>query len=200
MLNRSLCVLAVGLWLAGPAQAAIIVVGDHQIAPNAVTPIEIVIEPEAGDPEIAAVDFAMQIGDGITGPTIGQVDLETGTPFDGHNVGGSSDKGSLPRQAFWEIITDVGTVPVPSSGILATVEIDTTGITGGTYAVKLTSVSGISTEILDGLNSPVSLNQGQEITGSVTIIPEPVSLFTWGMVVMPLALRRRVGCRCGVMG
>lgn len=190
MRKRFLFVLASALWWGGAAQAAMITVGDHAIAPNVVTPITILVEAEAGDPQIAAVDFAIQISDGVTGPTIGQVDLETGTAFASNNIGGSNDKGSLPRQAFWEIITDTGTVPIPSPGILATVQIDATGISSGTYEVRLTSVQGVNTQFFDGQINSVPLNQGEEIIGSVTIVPEPAALLAWGALIPLLSGRR----------
>jgi hypothetical protein len=171
------------------ATAAIITVGDHDILADAVTPIQIMIEREENDPEIAGIDLAVQVADGTSGPTIGMIDLATGTPFETNNFGGSLDSGSDPRHAFWGIITDTGTVSIPESGLLATVYLDAAGLFSGTFDIALTSVLGVDTQLYDELGNPVPLNQGQPITGSVTlVVPEPASLFIW--LALMLLIRR----------
>ncbi len=169
--------MIVTLLLTDAAGAAIIIVGNHTIPPDAVTPIQVIIEREPDDPDIAGMDFAIEIGDAEAGPTIVGVDLVSDTPFDGNNLGGSIDQGSAPRQAFWGVVTESGTVPIPVSGVLATIQIDATGITTGTFDLRMTSVLGADTRIYDGELIPLTLNQGQAITGSVrVVIPEPARL------------------------
>jgi hypothetical protein len=187
------------LILTEAAGAAIIIVGNHDIPPDAVTPIQVVIEREPDDPDIAGMDFAIEIGDAEVGPTIGVVDLVSGTPFESNNLGGSIDQGSAPRQAFWGVVTESGTVPIPVSGVLATIQIDATGITTGTFDLRLTSVLGADTRIYDGQLNPLSLNQAQAITGSVrVVIPEPAGLGV--LIGLSILFRPFVRARaCGVV-
>ncbi len=172
-----------GMWLAlfwvlcqtGAVHGAMIFLGVQEVAQDGKTLIPVMIQHEVGDPQLAGVQLAMQISDGTVGPKIGAVDLVTGTIFESNHTG-SRDKGSLPRQAFWETTTAAGTVPIPATGVLATIEVDTTGLKSGAFVLKLTSVLGASTVLFDGLANPVIPNNGQEIEGTLTVVPEPTGL------------------------
>lgn len=191
-MNGNMCwrMALIGLCVASVSHAAIITVGDHEVLADRVTPIQILIEREAGDPEMVGMDLAMMIS-GDDGPTLGAIDLVTATPFEGHHVGGSTDQGSDARHAFWGVITASGSVPIPDTAVLATVEIDATGIYSGTFDLHLTSVLGVDTLIYDADLNPVVLNQGQPITGSVSVvIPEPAT-FMWLVPATMMAAARR---------
>ncbi len=177
--------------------AAMIVVGDHEVAAGGQALIPVMIQRQDGDPDLAGVQLAIQISDGTSGPTIGVVDLITGTIF-ATNHTGSRDKGSLSRQAFWETTTATGAVQIPSAGVLATIEIDTSGLTSGTFDLTLTSVMGTSTVLLDALANTVVPNQGQEIHGSVTIVPEPTSVWVWAGLGLTWLWRVGRVARCGL--
>jgi hypothetical protein len=176
--------------LTGVCHGAIIVVGDHRIVPDGLSQVPIFIERTEGDRDLLGIELAIQIGDGTSGPTIGNVDLVTETIFESNNTG-SRDKGSLPRQAFWETTTATGAVPIPESGLLATVEIDARGWTAGNFDLSLTSVLGASTVLYDDRANVVPPNNGAEIKGSVTIVPEPSGLLIGAGFGAALLRRRR---------
>lgn len=177
------------IFFGGVAHGAIITVGNHEVPGGTVTPIQIRIEREASDPAIVGMDLAIAIeGDG--GLALGVIDLVTDTPFAGNYEAGGIDQGSDPRHAFWGIITASGGVPIGDSDVLATVEIDATGVRSGTFDLRLTSVLGVDTQIYGADLSLVTLNQGQPITGTVNVfVPEPASI-AWITLVVILGSRR----------
>ena len=188
------------MWLADVGYAATIVVGDHAVTPNDKTFVPIMIQREDGDPNLLGVELAIQTGDGLLGPTIGTVDLVTGTIFaDNHT--GSRDKGSLPRQAFWETTTAAGAIAIPPAGLLARIEIDASGLTSGTYDLTLTTVLGQSTVLFDEMANVVVPNNGEPIKGSITIVPEPSGgLACAGLVLIAWCRRRFTHPQSGQFG
>jgi hypothetical protein len=175
--------LALVVCLPGALRAATITVGDQVVVAQGLALVPIMIQRQEGDPDLMGIELALQIGDGTAGPEIGLVDLVTGTIFQDNNTG-SRDKGSLPRQAFWETTTASGSVPIPSQSLLATVQILTGEATSGQFDLALTSVLGQSTVLFDEAANVVLPNGGAEITARVTFIPEPLGgpLLAMGLV------------------
>jgi len=131
---------------------------DHRIvADRAGQEIEILV---AGGGDVAGLDLALQMADGTSGPLVTDVDLETGTIF-ANNNSGQTDNGSTDRRKFFSITTSSGTVT--AEGLLATLTLDTTGITEeGEYTFTLTDVLGSDTQLLDAAAAslPVTFRGG----------------------------------------
>ena len=189
-MNKTSLVFVVALLASSVLHAAVIDVGVHNIGPNTITSVPISIRPQSGDPSIAGMNLAVQIGDGTGGPVIKSVNLDSNTLFDGNNTG-SIDQGSLSRQAFWRITTATGAVPV-IDGIIATLEIDATGLTEGSFALTLSSVLGAPTELLSPSATPIDLTVND---GQINIIPEPTSALLLGVGGILLGSRRRGSAR-----
>jgi hypothetical protein len=134
-------------------------VGHHILVAD--TPGQVVrVHVEGGD-SVQGVTFNLQIADGgpeaggeMRGPVIRQVDLLTNTVFATNNTG-QRDLGSFPQIAIHATTTAAGSVP--ASGLLATVTIDTTGVTNGVFALSMsntlngaTDFAGIPANIPDG--------------------------------------------------
>ncbi|MEX0778067.1 MAG: PEP-CTERM sorting domain-containing protein [Phycisphaeraceae bacterium] len=154
------------------AQAApIIFAGDHTLLPN--TPgqiIQIMISGAAEDPEIEGVNLYLQIGNANSGPVITALELVNGTIFQG-TTNFADDLGTVPAPQ-WQAAQGVtllspASIPVPSNGVLATLTLDTTGLTSGSWSLIL-DPSAIGTTDFGG--APATL-----INGTLSI-PEPASL------------------------
>jgi hypothetical protein len=116
------------------AQAANINAGMHTLLPN--TPGQQVQVFATGSEAVSGIDFFVQIGDGgttvggdDTGPTITNLDLVTGTIFASNNSGAFTD----PAPLIWSATTTTMGGTVPAGGLLATLTIDTTGLTTGQF-------------------------------------------------------------------
>jgi hypothetical protein len=176
--------------LAGP----IIVVGPGGAAENYElledTPgqwIEILV---SGGDAVAGCNFNAQIGDGgpaaggTLGPIITGVDLEgsLGNPtiFFGNNKT-QNDLLSIPQLAMYSIIADIGAVS--ANGVLARLEIDTSGFSGDqtwTLALDVT------------LNGPTDFAPiPATITDGAIHIPEPASLIFLAIGGAAIVKRRR---------
>lgn len=140
-----------------------------------------------GGPELADAGLPP----GTDGPAITAVDLKTGTIY-AAVADEAVDPGSLPQVAIRSLPISASGVTVTAEGLLATLTIDTTGLTGGTFDLRLNGVlpfddiGGPFTTTFEAGGQPVI---PQINNGSITIaIPEPafaaVALFT-------LAARRR---------
>jgi hypothetical protein len=175
------------------------------LLPN--TPNQLVTVTVTGMSQVAGEDFFAQIGDGgtfnngvNTRPVFSNVDILTGTIFTGNNTGATMDPGG-PESAhplIWVDGTTTNTGTVPDGGLLATLTIDTTGISSGTFPLLLSGVGssltpgGFSTRLLDGSAVPVALTINN---GSITIsdVPEPVALPALGAIAclfLPRGRRR----------
>jgi len=177
---------AVGLalaWCAGLARAATpaIDVGTHDLLAN--TPSQTVQITVSGDALVNFVLVDCQIGDGgplgggkITGPSITNVDVVTGTIFQYNNEGNAYGSGTIiPQVAYQGTITNYSTGGfVTATGLLATVTIDTTGFTtvGATFDLKLKGTLNGDTSFGDSVPAPIITN------GTIRIVaaPEPGSL------------------------
>jgi len=158
---------------------SIIVVGAHNLLPN--TPgqtIQVLVSSDVNN--IQGMNFSAVIGDG--GSIFGGVDdvvpsmtadILTGTIWAPHaanavnqNPGGGFGVGL----AAWSITTvNPPVLPVPGvNALLATLTIDTTGFTSGTWALSLDDPN-VGTTDFAGI--PIGITNG-----SITIVPEPTSV------------------------
>jgi hypothetical protein len=172
-----------------PAHAALsITVGTHTLAPN--TPNQQVQLFVAGSDAIEALNFNAQIADGgpelggvIDGPVITSADIVNGTIFNNRSTG-QQNPGSFPQLAIRTTTTAGGTVAGP--GLLATLVIDTTGFTSGTYALKL----------FDTLNGPTDFALTPvTITDGSIVVPEPSCTWLFAVPMLLSARRRRLAHR-----
>lgn len=178
-MNKTRFVCMLMLLVSSALEAAVIDVGVHNIAANVVTSIPISIRSQEGsDPHVAGMNIAIQIGDGSSGPVIKSVNLDSDTIFDGNNTG-STNQGSLDRQAFWGITTAAGSIPI-TDGLIATIEVDAAGLTEGSFALTLSSVLGAPTELLDTSASPIGL---MVVDGQINIVPEPGTTGILGLAI-----------------
>ena len=139
------------LALAVTGQTATIHVGDHGLLPN--QPDQVIAIQVSGGDLVAGLDLFVQVGDGgpellrfglpagRAGPMVDAVELVAGTIFSGVtdkpvNIG--SDQ--LPQTASYTIALVGGTQSVAADGVLAYLTMDTTGIYGGTWDLRLAGV------------------------------------------------------------
>lgn len=184
---RSACLAGLMLLLASPAFAGSINVGSNWLLPN--TPNQVIPIFVSGNETVFGTNFRVAIGDGfpdsgigVDGPNITNVDLWTGTIFatSGNN---QTNPTSLPQ--VWEssFIVDTGQ-QVTLSGVnqlLATLTVDTTGFTTGTWTLDLAQVAGtgLDTELLNGGGNPIG---SFAITNGTVSVPEPSSMVLAGLV------------------
>ncbi len=175
-------------------------VGTHGLLPD--TPDQPVSLTVSGVQAVAGLDFYVQIGDGFPnvpgsstdGPNITSVDIVTGTLFAGNNDGGQFGTGLGLQQQYRGVLTLSGTVS--GSGLLATLEIDTTGFASGTWALNVENVFNGPTTFYNSNFDPILAN----ITdGFITIVPEPAGYGSlMGVFALGIAasLRAMQGRRC----
>lgn len=190
------------LGLAVDAQAATIVVGNYDLLPN--TPGQKIplyvsgIVPNAGPHfphfpgnvaglvlDIAINDGGPEWGSGPLGPTITSIDVVSGPTIweppnttHGHNAPATFYAGQIADINF--AILD-GWVNV-TGGLLATVEINTTGFASGTFQLTLTG--GVLLDVLGGtefIGNPATVTNiiyqyYNGTAGQITIVPEPSSV------------------------
>jgi hypothetical protein len=192
--------------------ASSINVGNHSLLPN--TPGQTIAIYVTGGDLIAAADLLIQIGDGgpervnfpplLAGTDAPGVPLPVGLPnanlqnptfgtdagiFASVPNGGQSDGlgGSIPQLIGLSILTDTGTVA--ANGLLATLMIDTTGLTSGTWDLMLKDTLAGNTQFLDETANQVPLTI---VNGRLTIVPEPTAIVPFAATSLALfALRRR---------
>jgi len=170
-MHRVFC-LGFGIVLLAVADAVatpMIVVGQHDLLANtADQPVRIMV---SGADEVQGLNFRAQVADGgthpdiggsIEGPRITDVDLVSGTIFDGNTMG-QSDVLSLPQISVQAATTSAGTVM--AEGLLATVTLDTTGFFEGTFGFSLADTRDGAT---DFAGIPIGITDG-----SIRIVPEP---------------------------
>jgi hypothetical protein len=161
-------------------------VGSHLLQPDQAN--QTITLNLTGAVNLAGLDFRAQVEDGASGPKITGVDLVTGTLFAANNSGpGSLQGGSWTP--YRSVTTSAGTVS--GDGVLATLTVDTTGITsGGTWSLLLSATANGPTEFLDG---SVELIPATITDGSMTVVPEPASMAVVGSLLLGGAwlIRRR---------
>jgi hypothetical protein len=120
------------------ASAAAINAGTHTLAPN--MPGQQVQIHVTGGEAVSGIDLFVQVGDGgttvggdDTGPRITQLDLVSGTIFAANHTDVFTD----PAPLIWGATTTTTGGTVAASGLLATLTIDTTGITTGQFDLIL---------------------------------------------------------------
>lgn len=167
--------------------------GNYNLLPN--QPNQTITIFVKGGQLVQGLNFNIQIADGgpvaagsIIGPGISGVDILTGTIFAGNNTGNPPGNGILVSQvAFYSTTTASGSVV--AQGLLASVTLDTTGLLSGTFDLFLSNTLNSSTNFasMDPALTPTIID------GSLTIVPEPVSLMlTLGTGLMLLGRRNRM--------
>jgi hypothetical protein len=150
-------------------QAATITAGVHTLLPN--LPGQQVQIFASGGEAVSGIDFFVQVGDGgatvggdDTRPTITSLDLVTGTIFAANNTGAFTD----PAPLIWGATTTTTSGTVAANGLVATLTIDTTGLSSGQFDLVLNPPStgptafadpGVTTNLMNG-----SLRIGASVT------------------------------------
>ncbi len=146
-------------------QEPVITVGDHVLYPDmAGQEIEIYV---TGGQEVAGLNLYLEMGDG--GPTIEDLNILNGTIFADNNNGqfGVENPDLTPRDEWRTTTTTIALGPIAADGLLATVTIDTTGLTSGTWSLTL----GTGTSFPIGGSEQV----GVLVNGSIQIGDPPVA-------------------------
>lgn len=183
-----------------PSRAASITVGNKTLLPN--TPNQKIQIMISGTEMVIVDDIYVQIGDGgtfnggvNTKPVFQNVDVVTGTIFAGGN-GAHPDPSNSSHPLIWVDGTSTLTgSSVQANGLLATLTVDTTGVSAGTFPLLLSGVAskfgGFTTDLIDA-NSTTGAPIPLTITnGSITVAsPEPTSLA--GVVLTGMLGLRRV--------
>ena len=205
MPKATLSSLAIFALVASPSWASLtIVVGDHELqADQANQPIEVFVS--GGDP-VQGLNCRVQVADGgpeaggsANGPRIQDLDILSGTIFQGNNTGTGDVDG--PHPDAWPLgeirstITVSGTVA--AQGLLATITMDTTGFYLGTWPLILSDTRDGPTDF-PGLPAPAITDGTITIRGEQPppIIPEPSTFVLVSLGGVGLARwRRRAGRR-----
>jgi hypothetical protein len=164
------------------------------LAPN--TPgqtIPIYITPGAGLSSVSHVgslDFAIQVGNGSSGPKISGVDL-LGTAASPTIFYGANDPSYTwidwpPVWPDWKAeLETMVLAPTPktvtNNGVLAYVTVDTTGLVGtGPWSLKLDATSSFKTLLYGYEGGPLTDLNPDFRNASLTVVPEPAS---WAMLL-----------------
>ena len=173
--------------------APMIDVGHHDLQPN-LSGQEIRLYVHGGD-VIKGVTLNVQIGDGETGPIITDVNLVDGTPFMGNSLGHSFGWG--PGEGAVSVGTTTLTGSVNAGGatnaakqLLAVLTIDTTGFFEGTFDLTVAETLDGKTRFADASSLPLLPTV---TNGSMTIVPESVSLALLSLGSVAMLSRRRRG-------
>ena len=144
----------------------------------------------AATQNIQGLDFRVQIANGLgTAPKITNVDIVTGTIFAGNNTGQFTPTGGSFAQAQARSTT-TNSGFIDANGKLATITIDTTGVSSGTFTLNVGPGSTRlgPTVFVDGLGNTIT----PTITDGTIVIqtPEPASASLLGLGALGLLLRR----------
>jgi hypothetical protein len=194
-----LLVLLIGAMASAGPLVPVINVGSHDLLPNTPhQPIQVYVTSGVGAPDVSAVDFNMQIDKGypygdlsVPGPIFDQsqpIDLVTGTIFAADNSGQFDTAAGPPpldppakQNLMWGILTSAAGHYVPANGLLATVYVDTTGYSSGTWPLAMSTTLNGPTMFHDGLgNADIT---PQITDGSINIVPEPSTFCLLSMAV-----------------
>jgi hypothetical protein len=184
----SLIVLALALQLCVVARAASVTVGNHLLMAN--TPNQTFTIQITGGEQVAGEDFFAQIGDGgmynsgvDTKPVFSNVDILSGTIFASNNAGAQLDP--IPHPLIWDVGTITASGSVSANGLLASLTIDTTGLSSGTFPLLLTGVASTkspdnNTRLNDATGTPIPLTIAN---GSLMISTLPLADFNHNGIV-----------------
>jgi hypothetical protein len=193
------CVARLGLlsaglaWIAIPLSAAVtIVLPEIILLPDQAGQSFAVYVENTGDPLAAnGIGLNVQVADGgpaaggtIRGPAITAVDLLTGTIFATNNNGPSGIGSITPQVYVGGTLSSSGTVSLPNGrSKVATITLDTTGFSSGTFAITLRTLNGPTKYTTSGDDYYPTLIDGQVtvgarpfITGMVRPVPTRVAL------------------------
>jgi len=180
----------------------LIVAGHHTLLPNqAGQEIEVLI---SGGHAVEGMNFYIQVGDGgpeavdlglidppgIDGPHVENVDLETGTIFESNNSGqfNPDTNETLPQLFGAFIVTNAATTT--ADGLLATVTIDTTGFTAGTWELRVSDTLAGDTELpFVGArfhNGSITIDPDPALTDPTFAALEDVTLLAGSPLIVPL--------------
>lgn len=165
-------ILAVGEAM---AEGAVILVGAHDLQPNMAN--QSVFIDGSGSEPVTGFNLFAQIGDGAGGvaaPVFQAVDFSGGvwdaypfTPTGGPLIGAET-------RAEASVVFNSTGQSVSPNGRIVRLLIDTTGIFGGTYDLKLSgTLAGIDSHYLgtEGAEIPIEITNGR-----LNVVPEPSSL------------------------
>lgn len=164
-------------------------VGNHDLLPGtAGQTVEIFV---TGGDAIEGLNLNVQIGDGLVnaGPTIQAVDIITSTIFADNNEFGQLDGLADPQIFATSVLTHFGT-SVNADGLLATITLDTTGVSAGTYDLNLTGTLNGDTNLI-GFGTGGSPTPSTITSGQITVVPEPTSALLLTAGGLMLTARRR---------
>jgi len=174
---------------ATPVALPVLSLGSNTLLPNTANQT-LQVFVNGSDTTIHADDFAAQVGDGgsanggsNTGPKITALDLTTGTVFSAGSPFMAAD-GSLI--AYGNVILPAST-NVSDAGpvLLATLTLDTTGFSSGTFPLKFenvdqnhTGLGPLATDLVladASALTPTGPGPGGSNTATITIVPEPAT-------------------------
>lgn len=162
--------------------------GEHELVIS--KPTQTFTISAIGGDAVAGFVLALQIGDGTSGPIFTSVDLETGTIFDG-NSGGQTNHAIEDHALYVDVITDSGSVA--ADGVVATVTVDTRGLSVGSYDLLLGGFElngfAVESEFFDASAETVPVTT---VAGTLTLVPEPTAgvLLLGGAAVVGMVRRR----------
>ena len=193
--------LAMGLgMLPGSLWAALVMDMPEMTLPahQAGLSFEMWVQNDGAALEVTGIGFNIQVADGgplaggsISGPAITGVDIFTGTIFTANNNGLSGTGSIVPQVYERGTLTLAGPVSVPNGwSKVATVTLDTSGFSGGTFSLTLDTRNGPTKyTTMAGEYYPTLID------GSVTLVavPEPDG-WGWigGMALLAYAGLRKV--------
>jgi hypothetical protein len=205
--TKSALIVCVGLVVCLPqvAQGATsIIVGTHLLQPN--TPNQIIQIFVTGGDQIQGVNFRAQIGDdpefGVGpvfqyggGPGASTI-IGPGTIFASNNVG-MNDVTYFP--ALFEAGTATASGTVAAEGLLATLVIDTTGVFGGLWSLRLFNTLSGPTDWAGSVFNGSDVSNPIIVDGFIAEVPEPSSVALAAFGIAGLAIvgvrRRRIRSR-----
>jgi hypothetical protein len=158
----------------------IIDVGNISLQPNqSGQTVDLSIQNTSASPtgNIFGLNFAMQIGNGTSGPQVTGVSLFAGNSIFASFSANQQNQGSDSWRVFYGIDSGGPALALPASSttLLARLTIDTTGLTqsDGPWTLSLKNISpgNIATEYVLVSTAPLPIDTIND--GTLTIVPEP---------------------------